>query len=322
MNRTTAMRTLLSLALFLALTGCSGALYEDAEPLAFEELDYGFPVETALDNPEVAYVDVGEGPETLLLVHGLASNAGFWRYNIPGLAEDYRVVAVDLPGYGRSEKGAYPYTMSFFADVLGRLIERLDLGPVVYVGHSMGGQIGLTLALRHPEHIERLILAAPAGLEAFDEGEGHWLANALTTGAIEHTSEPAIRRNLAANFYEWDDRWEWMVEERARLAQADDFEEFAYAVVRSVHGMIDEPTTPYLGQGRVPTHIIYGRYDGLIPNPYLNPGFPADVFEEGAERIPNAELTEVDEAGHLLQIERPEAFNEAVLEYLRADRPS
>lgn len=313
------MRTFIPLALLLLVSACSGALYEDADPLAFDELDYGFPVRTTLDDPEVAYIDVGEGPETLLLVHGLASNAGFWRYNIPELAEHYRVVAVDLPGYGRSEKGAYPYTMSFFADVLDRLIDRLDLGPVYYVGHSMGGQIGITLALQHPEQVEELILASPAGIEAFDPGEGTWLANALSTDAIMNTSEPAIRQNLANNFYEWDSRWEWMVEERARLAKAPDFDEFAYAVVRSVHGMIDEPTTPHLDEITAPTHIIYGRYDDLIPNPYLNPGRTSDVFEVGAEQIPDAELTEIDDAGHMLQIERPEAFNAAVRAAVEGD---
>lgn len=303
----------------LGFAGCSGVRYAEAPPLAFDDIDYGYDVNYALDAPRLAYIDEGTGDKTILLVHGLASNAGFWRYNIDALADaGYRVIAVDLPGYGKSAKGAYPYDMTFYAGTLARFIEALDLDPLIYVGHSMGGQIGLTLALERPELIDQLVLAAPAGIEAFDEGEGAWLANVLTEDGIVNVPEEAIRRNLAMNFYRWDgDRLEWMVEERARMAKSDEMDEFAYAVIRSVHGMIDEPTTPFLSEVSVPTLVVYGQYDGLIPNPYLHPGTPRGVFAEGVEAIPDAELVEIPDAGHLLQIERPEAFNEAVLDYLR-----
>jgi pimeloyl-ACP methyl ester carboxylesterase len=305
----------------LGLAGCSGVRYADAPALAFDDIDYGFDVEYALDAPRLAYIDEGTGERTILLVHGLASNAGFWRYNIEPLAEaGYRVIAVDLPGFGKSAKGAYPYTPSFYALTLARFIDALDLGPVVYVGHSMGGQVGLTLALERPALIDQLVLAAPAGIEAFDEGEGAWLANALTEEGIATAPEASIRANLAMNFHRWDgDRLEWMVEERARMAKSEEMEAFAYAVIRSVHGMIGEPTTPFLSDVTVPTLVVYGQYDGLIPNPYLHPGTPRGVFAEGVEAIPDAELVEIPDAGHLLQIERPEAFNEAVLDYLRSE---
>ena len=315
------LRLPLLAVLLTALAGCSGVRYAEAPPLAFEDIDYGYEVDYALDAPRLAYIDEGGGDATILLVHGLASNAGFWRYNIDALAgAGYRVIAVDLPGFGKSAKGAYPYTPSFYAETLARFIEALDLDPLVYVGHSMGGQVGLTLALERPELIDQLVLAAPAGIEAFDEGEGAWLANALTEEGIANAPEPAIRANLGLNFHRWDaDRLEWMVEERARMAKSEEMDEFSYAVIRSVHGMIDEPTTPFLSDVSVPTLVVYGQYDGLIPNPYLHPGTPRGVFAPGVEAIPDAELVEIPDAGHMLMIERPEAFNEAVLEYLRGE---
>lgn len=305
-----------------ALAGCSGLRYADAPPLPFEAIDYGFPTRRALEAPAVAYIDTGRGEPTLLLVHGLASNAGFWRYVIPDLAEaGYRVVAVDLPGFGKSDKGAYPYTMRFQADVLARLVRVLDLGPVVVVGHSMGGQIALTLALEHPELVDRLVLAAPAGIERFGPGAGAWLAGALTVDGIVNASEETIRANLAQNVHRWRPAWEWLVEERARMAKTEEMRAFAYAVVRSVHGMLAEPTTDRLGEVPHPTLIVYGRHDRLIPNPFLHPGFPRDVFRRGAEAMPDARLVELRDAGHLLQIEQPEAFVEAVLDFLRATAP-
>jgi pimeloyl-ACP methyl ester carboxylesterase len=308
--------------LTVLVVGCApGFRYTDAPPLAFQDIDYGFPVEHALGSPTLAYIDQGTGPETLLLVHGLAANAGFWRYNIAELAQQYRVIAVDLPGFGKSSKRAwYPYTMSFYAASLARLVEELGVGPVTVVGHSMGGQVAMTMALRHPESVSRLVLAAPAGVEGFRPGEGAWLASTLTIQGIRTVPEDGIRRNLSLNFYTWDDEWEWMVEERARMARAPDFDEFAHAVVRSVSGMLDEPTTPFLERVTHPAVIIYGRYDHLIPNPYLHPGWAADVFREGARRMPAASLVELPGTGHMLMIESPDRFNAAVLEWLATTR--
>ncbi len=311
-------RAFFALAALAALTGCIGGFeYRDAAPLPFSELDYGFPVRYALDDPTVAYVDVGTGPQTLILIHGLASNLGFWRYNIPALAEHYRVIAIDLPGYGRSEKSAeYDYSLSFQAATIRDLIDELGLEHVTLVGQSMGGQIAMITALQYPEAVDRLVLVDPAGIESFLPGEGKWLRGVYSIEAIRKTPEDAIRRNLALNFNDWHDRLEWMVEERVRLAKTDEFDLFADAVVKSVGAMLDEPTTPYLDRIEQPTLIVYGEDDGLIPNPYLHPGFPERVFEEGAERIPNATLEEIDDAGHLSMIERPEAFDRTVLEWL------
>lgn len=300
------------------LAGCSGVRYASAPPLAFEDIDYGFPTERALEAPQIAYIDEGQGEQTILLVHGLASNAGFWRYSIPLLAEaGYRVIAVDLPGFGKSDKGAYPYDMTFYANALSRFIRALNLEPVIYAGHSMGGQIGITLALEEPELIHRLVLAAPAGIEPFGPGESAWLANVLTVDGITNAPEEAIRANLALNFHRWDPAWEWMVEERARMAKTPEMTKFSYAVLRSVHGMLDQPTTARLPEVTVPTLIVYGQYDRLIPNQYLHPGFPRDVFQKGHDLIPQSQLVEIPNAGHMIQIERPRAFTDAVVNYLR-----
>jgi pimeloyl-ACP methyl ester carboxylesterase len=312
--------TVMILAAGLGLSACVGGFrYRDAAPLPFSQLDYGFPVQTALHDPQVAYVDVGAGPETLILIHGLASNLGFWRYNIPALAERYRVIAIDLPGYGRSAKsGDYPYTLSFFAESIRDLVAELGLEHVTLVGQSMGGQIAMVTALQHPESVDRLVLVDPAGIEAFSAGEGAWLRSVYTIAGIRATPEDAVRRNLVLNFHEWDDRLEWMVEERVRLARTDEFDQFANAVIHSVGAMLDEPTAPFLERITQPTLIVYGEHDGLIPNPYLHPGFARDIFREGAERIPDAALVEIGDAGHLVMLERPEAFNQAVLDWLRA----
>ena len=305
-------------SVILILQACSGGyLYWDKPALEFNEIDYGFETKKILNNPFISYIDEGSGDNTLILIHGLASNAGFWRYNIPELSKHFRVLAIDLPGYGKSQKGNYPYSLSFYAETVKQFIDELKLKNVTLVGHSMGGQISIIFALKYPEKISKLILAAPAGFEEFQRGEGDWLRNAITMSGVKSTTEEGIRRNLSNNFYNWSDNFEWMVEERVRMRKAKDFDEFTYTVDRCVDAMLDEPTFNKLSAIKVPTLIIHGKYDGLIPNPYLNPGFPSDVFIKGEKEIPNAERVEIDCAGHMIMMEKPNEFNLAVINFFK-----
>ena len=307
----------LTTLLLTFVSGCAGIKHADKAPLMFSEIDYGFETHYMKGDPGIAYIDEGEGEHTILLVHGLASNAGFWRYNIGELSENNRVIAIDLPGYGKSDKGDYAYGMGFYADIIADFIDTMNLENVIYVGHSMGGQIGITLAIDHPETIDKLVLAAPAGIEKFDPGDGRWLGNALNMRGIVKATEPMVRQNLSINFYRWDSKWEWMVEERVRMAKDPEMREFAYTVLASINAMLNEPTTDYLSLIPHETLIIYGKEDGMIPNRYLNPGYTADVFQKGAEAIPNASLKALDKTGHMLQIENPEGFNESVLQFVK-----
>lgn len=311
------MKKLLILIAALSFTSCSGYLYWDKPALEFSEVDYGYNVKFTNDDPKIAYIDEGKGEQTVILVHGLASNAGFWRYNIPELSKYFRVIAVDLPGYGKSQKGDYPYSISFYAEQLKNLIKELNLQNVVLVGHSMGGQIGIKFAIKYPSVLSKLVLASPAGFEEFQRGEGDWLRSVMTMTAVKSTTEEGIRRNLSNNFFNWNDTWEWMVEERVRMRKAKDFDEFAYTVVKCVNGMLDEPTFDKLNLIKAPTLVVYGKYDGLIPNPYLNPGSTAEVFENGVKQIDNSKLVEFDDTGHMIQIEKAVEFNHAVINFLK-----
>lgn len=300
----------------LLLVSCSGYKYTSMPALEFQDFDYSYPTQTTRGNPHIAYIDAGSGDKTLLLVHGLASNAGFWREMIPLLTPHFRVIAVDLPGYGKSGKGNLPYGMRYYADAVAELIDELDLTNVTYVGHSMGGQIGITLALAHPESIESLVLAAPAGVEAFSRGSGDWLSSVITHDGVVKTTEEQIRRNLSGNFYRWNSRYEWMVEERVRMGKAKDIYEFAHAVDKSVDAMLAEPTSDLLEEITHRTLIVHGKYDGLIPNPYLNPGRTADVMRIAEDMIPNSTRVEIDKAGHMLILEKPADVVQAIRVFL------
>jgi pimeloyl-ACP methyl ester carboxylesterase len=298
--------------------GCSrGFLYRNSPALEFNDLSYSHPTKLSSGSPRLAYIDAGTGGETIVLIHGLATNAGYFRYNIAELARSHRVIAVDLPGYGKSEKRAsFPYTMSFYAASVAGLLRELNVQRVVAGGHSMGGQIAMLLALQEPQLVSALVLLDPAGIEAFGAGEGEWLRNTLTIQGITDVPEDGIRRNLSMNFLDWRPEWEWMVEERTRLARSAEFPQFANAVVKSVGAMLDEPTSDLLSGITQPALIVYGVQDGLIPNPYLHPGRSSSVFQPGATRFRDARVVAVQRAGHMVQIEQAAAVNRAILEFL------
>jgi pimeloyl-ACP methyl ester carboxylesterase len=313
--RRNAMKKIL--LMLLVLSACTGHKYATMSALEFEAIEYGFPVKKLPGSPEIAYIDAGSGPETLVLIHGLASNAGFWRYVIPELSKNYRVIAVDLPGYGKSGKRGFPVSLTYYADQIARLAEELQLGKIIPVGHSMGGQISMHLALRYPDKVKKLVLASPAGVEKFSAGEGKWLRNVFRIDDLTLASEEAVRVNLNRNFYTWNNRYEWLVEERVRMAKAADFDGFANSVIKCVGAMIDEPTYAKLGDFEHQTLVIYGRHDGLIPNPFLHPGRTSDVFKKGVKAMKNGTLVEIDKAGHMVQMEQPDAFVDAVRSFLK-----
>ena len=295
---------------------CTGYKYQTMSALEFQDIDYTFETKQTNGPISMAYIEEGTDSEVLILIHGLASNAGFWRYVIPELSSEYRVIAVDLPGYGKSDKGDFEYGMKFYADQIIALMDELEIEKANIAGHSMGGQIAITFALNYANRLDKLVLVSPAGVESFKPGEADWLRNVFRIDDLVNTSEEAVRVNLNRNFYEWSSDYEWMVEERVRMARGKDMREFSYAVIQCVGAMLDEPTSERLSEIESETLIIHGQNDGLIPNPFLHPGFTWKVFEKGVQQMPNATRVEIPKTGHLLQIESPDAFNRALLEFL------
>ena len=120
-----------------------------------------------LEGVAIHYVDKGQGPP-LVLIHGLGGCIYNFRYNIPVLAERLRVVALDLKGFGYSERPvASDYSLTAQARLVGGLMDHLGISRAAVLGHSMGGAIALRLATISPEKVDRLILvgsAPPSGL--------------------------------------------------------------------------------------------------------------------------------------------------------------
>ena len=108
------------------------------------------------------YVDAGSG-HPVLLIHGLGGSIESWTNNIGELAKSLRVIAVDLPGFGLSDKPKMNYTIKFYREFVVRFLKRLQLGQVSIVGSSLGGQVAAESAIKRHSLMKKLVLISPAG---------------------------------------------------------------------------------------------------------------------------------------------------------------
>ena len=293
--------------------------YRNIEPLkTMKDLKYPYEVKYAAlsGNINLAYVDEGSGEYTIIFIHGLGSYLPAWKKNIEGLKANYRCIAIDLPGYGKSSKAPHSGMMSFYAGVVNEFIENLKLKNVVLAGHSMGGQISIMAAINFPETIKKLILVDPAGFEEFTVGQKQWFRDVMTLDGVKNTTVEQIQTNLGSNFYNVPADADFMITDRIAMRTADDFENYCYAVVQSVNGMVDEPVFNLLDKIKQPTLILFGANDNLIPNRFLNAGRTADVAMKGQKKIAGSKLVIVPKAGHFLQFEKPEEVNKEIIGFL------
>ncbi|WP_138432374.1 alpha/beta fold hydrolase [Winogradskyella algicola] len=301
------------LKLVLLLTLISTPIFSQQESKPMKEVlsEYKFETKSlTLDSLDISYVKEGNGNKTLLFLHGLSSNSDAWSKNIETLSKNYTCIALDLPGYGKSSKPKVDYTPTFFADVVYQFLQKLKLKNVVLVGHSMGGQASIKIAVQYPEVIDKLILVAPAGLEQFTKTEGDMIRNIYTSEMVKYTTDEQIRKNYALNFYKQPEDVSKMIEDRINIKSSSDFDAHCEAIVKSVSGMIDDPVFENLKDINQKTLVIFGKNDMLIPNRYFHPTLSVEKIGEIAkEQIKSVIVEYIDESGHFVQFEKPEGIN-------------
>ncbi|MBK8011569.1 MAG: alpha/beta hydrolase [Deltaproteobacteria bacterium] len=326
----------------IASVGCVHS-YRSEAPLSFDEISYVGTASTAVqtyrveleDAPSrygmtnalgISYVDLNpSGDPTVVFVHGLGAYAKWWRYQFDAFAAaGYHVVALDLPGHGGSDKPAsFPYTAEAMGDVVVELLDRMGIRDPILIGHSMGGQVLLSLAIRFPTLARALVLTSPAGFEPYSERERAWFRSAYSVRLMEDASEYAVWRTYRyLSFNQWTDAFAWIIEERMRLSKSvGPFQQHLYAIIKSIWGLSQTDfVRENLGQIRAPTLIIYGEADRLIPNPYLHGGSTGAIMAYGHAHIPLSVLTPLADCGHAVQIDCSSRYNATVLAWLASAR--
>lgn len=263
---------------------------------------------------EIAYIDEGHARDTLIFIHGLGSNMGAWLKNIGALSPHFRCIALDLPGYGGSSTGKLPYSISYYTKILKDFIDEFDLDSVTLVGHSMGGQIALALALSGYDKIKKLILAAPAGFESFTSFEKELIKSAATPYFLKSQRAENIGVNYDLSFYKLPKEAQFMIQDRLDLMKSPQkYDEYCHLISRCIATMLDEPVFEKLHRIHQPTLIVFGANDFLIPNRLFHPtDTPLSIGTRGKLKIPNSQLTILSQCGHFVQFEAAERFNELI----------
>lgn len=289
------------------------------QTFSMKDMDYGMSEKMlTLDGDiELAYTDHGKGEETILFIHGLASYIPAWKKNIEELKTHYRCIAIDLPGYGKSSKGNYKISMDFYADAISEFCKKMNINRVIIAGHSMGGQIAISTALKYPKLVSKLILIAPAGFETFNKGQRQWFRDVMTVDGVRLTTVEQIRVNYAYNFYDMPDDAQFMIDDRIKIRTASDFNEYCYHVTQGVHAMVDSPVFDFLAKVQKPTICIFGTNDNLIPNRFLNGGPTKKYAKAGSEKMPDCTFHMINKAGHFVMFEKSKEVNNLIKEFLK-----
>ncbi len=251
----------------------------------------------------MAFQDSCDKP-ALLLIHGFPLNSQMWDPQLEDLGEFVRVIAPDLRGYGQSDSVPGPYSITQLADDCADLLGHLNVAtPFVVCGLSMGGYIALEFYRRYPEQVAGLILVSTrAGADSEEGKAGRDKAAELakSEGATA-VSGGMLPKMLAPQNVETDEELVDYVKEVMSNASLN-------GVVGALNAMRDRiDSTPTLGDIDVPVLIIHGADDQLIPVSEAELMFKA---------IPDAELVVIPDAGHLPNLEQPDMFNDAVIDFL------
>src|SRR3954464_4741156 len=261
----------------------------------------------ATTDHRISLLEAGTGPP-VIAVHGLGATKASFLATVAALAPRFRVIAIDLPGFGDSDKpvGA-PYDARYFATAVVQLLDALELERAHLIGNSLGGRVTLEVALRAPERVERIALLAPS--MAWRRKRPWAPALRLVRpelGVLPHAPRPVVQHVLHRFTPEARTGWGAAgVDEFLRSFLTPRGRAAFYAAARQIY--LEEPNGengfwPRLRELSVPALFVWGRRDSLVPIAFAR---------HVTEAVPAAEHLELD-CGHVPQMERPRETHAAI----------
>lgn len=254
------------------------------------------------------YEIVGSGTETIVFSHGLLMSGEMFRQQAEALGRHYRCILYDHRGQGRSEVTDGGYDMDTLAEDAVALIDQLDAAPCHFVGLSMGGFVGLRLAIRHPQLLRSLVLmdtSADPEPRRFKYSLMAWFGRWF---GFRLLVKPVMRLMFGRSFLRDPGKVDARAGWRRHLLALD-----RIGAYRAARGVIDrESVYDALGAITVPTLVLVGDEDVAT--------VPA-LAERIRAAIPHARLVVIPHAGHTTAVEQPEAVNTVIGEFFRHPDP-
>jgi pimeloyl-ACP methyl ester carboxylesterase len=273
-----------------------------------------------VDGRRAAVVEIGpRDAPPLVFVHGLSGRWANWLENIPELARDHRVVAMDLPGFGASEMPAERITISGYGRWLDRLCDELGVDAACFVGNSMGGFISAELAIKFPERVERLVLVSAAGITSEHLRTDTGLTLLRTTEAVVawQTAMVIKRAHNLSRRPRLKKAMLWAVATHPERLSAPLVYELVQGAgkpgfVDALDALTSYPIRKRLPEIGCPTLIVWGDSDRIVPTR------DAYVFDELIEQ---SRLCLYEDTGHVPMLERPLRFNADLRRFLAEQSP-
>ncbi len=287
--------------------------------VSFDEVRAGIPNAeyshfADIDGVRIHYQEKGMGTP-LVLLHCFTSSTYSWKDVFEPLSHNFRVIAVDLKGFGFSGKPDGDYSRRAQATLVGRLLDYLKIEKAWLCGSSMGGEIALNFALQNPQRVDGLILIDSAGVNVTGSGSlapGYLLLPVVgrAVTALALTSDKLVRQGLEKSFY---DQTKVTNERVAYYYRPLKTRGGQLAAVRARTQANEFPVEPELERISMPTLIIWGAQDALIP---LEAGIKMNKL------IKESRLVIFDSCGHLTQEEMPARVVDEITKFIGGQKQS
>ncbi|MER3396356.1 MAG: hypothetical protein C4319_06190 [Acidimicrobiia bacterium] len=245
------------------------------------------------------YIKQGDGDTAIVFIHGFGGSTYSWRENLEDLAHKYTVISLDVRGFGYTSRDpAAEYSPRGYATHVSTFLDILGVRRPILVGHSLGGEVAMRIALQRPNDIAGLVLIDSAGLPMERRFQVPPVPQPLQTMLLRlATSKRIVRAGLSQAFYDRSLVNDAMIAAYRDPLDVERAEEMLWRMIRTTAPQLNRSE---LQQISIPTLILWGKYDRLIP---LRNG------EELASLIKGARLVVLDRAGHIPQDERADDVN-------------
>tara|TARA_R110002073_G_scaffold89852_1_gene212395 strand:- start:18621 stop:19466 length:846 start_codon:yes stop_codon:yes gene_type:complete len=266
---------------------------------------------TQVGSQTISYLTAGEGA-AILLVHGWPTSAYLWRNIIPSLAKNHLVIAIDLPGFGKSDKHLdHSYSFRYYASVISGLLENLKIDKLTIGVHDLGGPIGLLWAVQNKKRIERLLIFNTLVYPEFSFAVKLFGLSTVIPGIKQLLTSPSgIKKAIFFGVSQKEKLTSEIIQQYQEPFQDKNARKVLLKSVQKLSKKAFKEIEQKLPLFSIPILIIYGEKDKILPD-------VKKTMKRVQKELPQTQVISLPNCGHFIQEEAPEEISKYLLEFLK-----